>query len=59
MTKACRHTRFETISQDENGKFVECLDCREIFESGELDDQASAQRGAEQTGEHIEDLSDA
>ena len=38
MTPVCRHTRVEVISQDDNGKFVECLECREIYEAAELDD---------------------
>ena len=48
MNEPCRHARFQLISQDENGKFLECLDCREIFESSELDEL-----------EPKEDLSDA
>jgi hypothetical protein len=38
MTQPCSHTRVQIISQDENGKFVECLDCREIYEAAELDE---------------------
>jgi hypothetical protein len=38
MTQPCSHNRVQVISQDENGKFVECLDCREIYEAAELDE---------------------
>ena len=48
MNPLCKHTRFEVISQDDNGKFLECLDCKEIFESSELEEP-----------EPREDLSDA
>ena len=49
MTAPCNHTRFQIISQDDNGKFLECLDCREIFESSELEEPEQPK----------EDLSDA
>jgi len=38
MTEPCSHARTEVIAKDENGQFVECLDCKEIFESSELDE---------------------
>jgi hypothetical protein len=56
MTPVCRHARVEIISQDENGKFVECLDCREIYEAAELDEQA-AKEGS--SGQEAASLSDA
>ncbi|HWP84565.1 MAG TPA: hypothetical protein VNN17_05210 [Terriglobia bacterium] len=48
MNQPCRHRNLQVISQDENGKFLECLDCKEIFESGEVEES-----------EPKEDLSDA
>ena len=48
MKPACKHVRVEVISQDDNGKFLECLDCNEILESSEIDEH-----------EPKEDLSDA
>jgi hypothetical protein len=48
MNTPCRHSRVQVISQDDSGQFVECLDCREIFESSELEET-----------EPKEDLSDA
>ncbi len=38
MTTHCEHTRTQVISHDGNGEYVECLDCKEIFESGDLDE---------------------
>ncbi|MBI2817236.1 MAG: hypothetical protein HYX72_09880 [Acidobacteria bacterium] len=48
MPTYCDHARVQVIAHDDNGEFVECLDCREIFESSELDGS-----------ERKEDLSDA
>ena len=48
MTTLCPHVRVQVIAHDDNGEFVECLDCREIFESSELEES-----------EPKEDLSDA
>ena len=56
MNEPCRHARLDVISQDENGKFVECLDCHEIFESSELDESVQEPVHAL---EDREDLSDA
>ena len=36
----CRHPRVQIVSRDEDAEFVECLDCREIFESSELKDMS-------------------
>jgi hypothetical protein len=48
MPTNCEHARVNVISHDDNGQFVECLDCKEIFESSELEES-----------EPKEDLSDA
>jgi hypothetical protein len=48
MTASCPHSHVQVIAQDDAGKFVECLDCKEIFESSELEES-----------EPKEDLSDA
>lgn len=55
MTQPCRHTRVEVISQDENGKFVECLDCREIYEAAELDEQAGPERPSPEQASSLSD----
>lgn len=59
MTPMCSHARVEVISQDANGKFVECLDCREIFEAAELDELAAKAAHLPADGEEDPSLSDA
>lgn len=34
----CKHPRVQIVSRDEDSEFVECLECREIFESSEFKD---------------------
>jgi hypothetical protein len=34
----CQHPRVQIVSRDKGAEFVECLECREIFESSELKD---------------------
>lgn len=46
---ACRHKRTQLIAKDDDSQYVECLDCGEIFEAGEL----------KEDGEFGESLSDA
>jgi hypothetical protein len=38
MNKQCIHPRVQVVSRDEDAEYVECLDCREIFESSEFRD---------------------
>ncbi len=38
MEKPCLHPRVQVVSRDEDSEFVECLECREIFESSEFRD---------------------
>jgi hypothetical protein len=38
MDQQCRHPRVQVVSRDEDAEYVECLDCREIFESSEFRD---------------------
>ena len=33
---ACQHKRTQLIAEDEDAQYVECLDCGEILEAGEL-----------------------
>jgi len=34
----CKHKRTQVIAKDDDAQYVECLDCGEIFEVGELND---------------------
>jgi uncharacterized Zn finger protein len=33
---SCSHKRTRVIAEDENAKYVECLDCGAILEAGEV-----------------------
>ncbi len=32
----CKHKRTQVIAKDDDAQYVECLDCGEILESGEM-----------------------
>ena len=34
---ACLHKRTQLVAKDNDAQYVECLDCGEIFEAGELE----------------------
>ncbi len=36
--KPCQHPRVQIVSRDEDAEYVECLECREVFESSEFKD---------------------
>lgn len=38
MDNSCRHSRVQVVSRDEDAEYVECVECREIFESSEFRD---------------------
>jgi hypothetical protein len=37
----CKHTRTRVIAADNDGQFLECLDCGAILEAGELKENAA------------------
>ena len=37
MQLACEHTRTEMIARRDGVEYVECLDCRQIFEAEDLE----------------------
>ena len=37
MPTVCDHTRTQMIARRDGVEYVECLDCREIFEAGDLE----------------------
>ena len=39
-TAQCKHPRVQIVAREEDTEFVECLECREIFESSEFKDMA-------------------
>jgi hypothetical protein len=46
----CAHGRVQIVSREEDAEYVECLDCREIFEASEFKDMAIEEKieGAEE-----------
>lgn len=44
IPQPCKHPRVQIVSRDEDSEFVECLDCREVFESSELRDMSIEER---------------
>lgn len=38
MSDPCRHPRVQVVSREEDAEYVECLVCREVFESSEFRD---------------------
>lgn len=50
-SQPCKHPRVQIVSRDEDAEFVECLDCREIFESSELKDMSIEERVERETEE--------
>ncbi len=40
MSQKCSHPRVQIVARDEDAEFVECLECREVFESSEFKDMA-------------------
>jgi hypothetical protein len=38
LNRSCQHTRTRLIAKDDDSQYVECLDCGEILEAGELND---------------------
>jgi len=44
----CKHPRVQFVSRDEDAEFVECLECREVFESSELKDIGIEERAEEE-----------
>jgi hypothetical protein len=40
MNQKCRHPRVQIVAREEDSEFVECIECREVFESSEFKDMA-------------------
>jgi hypothetical protein len=38
---SCKHKRTQLIAKDDDAQYVECLDCGEILEAGEITEEAS------------------
>jgi len=51
MSTACKHPKVRVVSRDEDSEYVECLDCGEVFESGEFRDMQIEEMQAEEDSE--------
>jgi len=40
MNQQCQHPRVQIVAREEDSEFVECIECREIFEASEFKDMA-------------------
>lgn len=40
MDKKCQHPRVQIVAREEDSEYVECIECREVFESSEFKDMA-------------------
>lgn len=38
MNAPCKHPRVRVVAREDDAEFVECQECGEVFESGELRD---------------------
>ena len=47
-SQPCKHPRVQIVSRDEDAEFVECLECREVFEYSELKDMAIEDSAADE-----------
>jgi hypothetical protein len=41
---SCAHPRVQVVARGNEGEFVECLECREIFEASEFKDMEAEKR---------------
>ncbi len=44
----CKHPRVQIVSREEDAEYVECLECREVFESSELKDMSIEERAGDE-----------
>ena len=47
MEPACLHTRTQIIARRDGVDYVECLDCRQIFEAEDLEPATTAEKEEE------------
>lgn len=49
MKQKCRHPRVQIVARAEDSEFVECLECREVFESSEFKDMAIEESASDES----------
>ncbi len=50
----CLHPKVQVVSRDEDAEYVECLECREVFESSEFQDMAIEEKIEEKNNSETE-----
>jgi hypothetical protein len=50
-SQPCSHPRVQIVAREEDAEFVECLECREVFESSEFRDMAIEEKIQDDPGE--------
>jgi len=45
----CKHPRVQIVAREEDAEFVECLECRAIFESSKFRDMPIEQKPAKES----------
>jgi hypothetical protein len=45
--KTCQHPRVQVVAREEDQEFVECLECREVFDSSEFRDMSIEEEAEE------------
>jgi Zn ribbon nucleic-acid-binding protein len=51
MNTVCKHPKVRVVAREDDAEFVECLDCGEVFDSGEFRDMAIEETQDEQEEE--------
>jgi hypothetical protein len=47
----CKHPRVQIVSREEDAEFLECLECREVFEASELKDMSIEEKAESEADE--------
>ena len=55
MTTRCKHPQVRIVSRTEDGEFVECQNCREVFDSAEFDDMVIEEKSLASPNEGLAD----
>jgi hypothetical protein len=47
MASPCKHPRVRIVSRTEDGEYVECIECGEVFDSDEFRDMEIEEKAGE------------
>lgn len=51
MNTVCKHPKVRVVAREEDAEYVECLDCGEVFDSGEFRDMEIEENQEEEAEE--------